>query len=452
MNLLIIVFAFVFALGPIVFIHEAGHYLVAKFFDVRILTFSLGFGHRVFGFQRGETEYRVSWIPLGGYVRMGGEEPGEISEDPRDFQNKPRWQRILVYLAGPIANAVLAVVLIALVFMGGLDVPNLDSIPPLVGTVVEGSPAERAGILPGDEVVEIDGKEVDSWQDVAMTVMESPGRAIPWISERDGRRMTFELVPDTVSKYEFGDAGVYPRILPRISLVQAESPAAAAGFVVGDEIRAVDGRGLGSPGDFVDYIEAHAGDPVEVEVLRQQEKVLVIVTPGLVDGVGRIGVGLTVSRKLGPMDAFRESVRYNWNVIEQTVSLVGKLFRGRVKPQSALSGPIEIASMSGEAARQGPSSFFHLMGLLSISIGFLNLFPIPILDGGQILVLLVESVMRRDLSMRLKEAVNMVGLVLVVLLMAFVLFVDASRNEWFGGSKSDEASTEPAADIAPVAD
>jgi regulator of sigma E protease len=346
----------------------------------------------------------------------------------------------------------LAVVLIALVFMGGLEVPFLDDIPAVVGTVVEGSPAERAGIRPGDEVVEIDGKEVGSWQDVAMTVMESPERAIAWVAERDGRRMAFELVPETVSKYEFGDAGVYPRILPRISEVRADSPAAAAGFAVGDQVRAVDGRGLGSPGDFVNHIEAHAEDPVEVEVLRQDEIVRLTVIPGLVDGVGRIGVGLTVSRKLGPMEAISESVRYNWNVIEQTVSLVGKLFRGRVKPKSALSGPIEIASMSGQAARQGPSSFFHLMGLLSISIGFLNLFPIPILDGGQILVLLVESVMRRDLSMRLKEAVNMVGLILVVLLMAFVLFVDASRNEWFGAPEGGRESAEPVGTATPLAD
>ena len=202
--------AFIFVLGPIVFIHEAGHYLIAKLFDVRILTFSLGFGRRMFGFRRGETEYRVSWIPLGGYVRMGGEEPGETSVDPRDFQNKPRWQRILVYLAGPVANVVLAVVLITGVFMAGLDVPYLQDIPPVVGTVVENGPADLSGLQPGDSILEIGDEVVGSWQDVAMAIMESPGKLVVGVVDRGGSRVEFAITPDTVSKYEFGDAGLYP--------------------------------------------------------------------------------------------------------------------------------------------------------------------------------------------------------------------------------------------------
>lgn len=442
--------AFIFSLGVIVFVHEAGHYLVAKYFDVRILTFSLGFGRRIFGFQRGETEYRVSWIPLGGYVRMGGEMPGEAADDPRDFQNKPRWQRILVYVAGPAANAVLAVVLIAVVFMIGLDMPHLESIPPVVGTVAEGSPAEAAGIQPGDRVVALDGKDVESWQDVALAVMEAPGRTIDWQAERDGSLVRLEVTPVPVSKYEFGEAGVYPRVLPRISSVTDGSPAQRAGFVPGDEVRGVDGRSLGSPADFVRHIQAHVGTAVAVEVLRDSELVRLEVVPEERDGVGRIGVGLTIARKLGVADALRESVRYNVNIAEQTVLLIGKLFQRRVKPQSALSGPIEIASMSGEAARRGLPDLLHLMGLISLSIGLLNLFPIPVLDGGQILVLSVESVMRRDLSLRLKEAVNVAGLILVMALMVFVIYIDASRNWPFGGDQpASELSSEPAEPATP---
>ena len=189
MDILINTLAFVFCLGVIVFVHEAGHYLVAKFFDVRILTFSLGFGRRIFGFHRGETEYRVSWVPLGGYVRMGGEMPGEAGEDPRDFQNKPRWQRILVYLAGPFANVVLAVALIAGIFMVGLEVPYLQDIPAVVGVTLEEGPAHRAGLRTGDSVLEVSGSEVNNWQDVAMAVMESPGKPIVWRVERAGETL-----------------------------------------------------------------------------------------------------------------------------------------------------------------------------------------------------------------------------------------------------------------------
>ena len=183
-------------------------------------------------------------------------------------------------------------------------------------------------------------------------------------------------------------------------------------------------------------------------MLRLGEVVTLRVVPRDSEGVARIGVGLTVARQFGPVEALQQSVRYNWNVAVQTVELVGKLLQRRVKPQSALSGPIEIAALSGEAARRGPSSLIHLMGLVSISIGLLNLFPIPILDGGQILLLLIESVMRRDLSLRIKEAVNLTGLAMVVMLMFFVLYLDLSRNWPFGG----EASTVegPAGDEEPI--
>ena len=453
MDLLTNTLAFIFALGVIIFVHEGGHYLMAKAFDMRVLTFSLGFGRSIFAFTRGETEYRVAWIPLGGYVRLGGETPEDATDDPRDFQNKPRWQRVLVYLAGPAMNVVLAIVLIAVVLMLGFGLPFLHEIPPIVGQVEPGSPAATAGVLPGDEIVSVGGRPVDSWEAVVMTVLEAPGKQLAVVVERGEQRHELTLVPRTVPKYEVGDAGFYPKVLPRVSSVSSGMPAEAAGFQPGDELREIDGRALASDLEFVDYVGTHAGIPVVVTVLRNGELVDLPVVPRD-DGAGngRIGVGLTLAQQFGPAQAFVESAKYNWNIAKQTVGLVGKLIRREMKAKSALHGPIEIAALSGEAARQGLPNLMHLMGLVSISIAILNLLPIPVLDGGQISILLVESVIRRDLSLRIKEAVNLLGLVFIVLLMVTVLFFDMQRNWPFsGGDAAPAATAAPAASPPPAA-
>jgi regulator of sigma E protease len=443
--------AFVFALGIIIFVHEGGHYLMAKAFDVRVLTFSLGFGRKIFGFTRGETEYKVCWVPLGGYVRLGGETPEEsTADDPRDFQNKPRWQRILVYLAGPVMNVLLAILLIAIVLMVGFGLPFLHEIPPVVGTIEPGSPAASAGLLPGDEITGIAGKPVESWETVAMTLLESPGKPVAIAYERGGEARQATVVPRTVPKYEVGDAGMYPKVLPSISALVKGMPAAAAGFQPGDEVRAIDGRALASDLEFVNYIAAHPGQQITVTVLREGKLLeLPVVPKDDGSGKGKIGVSLTLAQRLGPVQAFVESTRYNWNIAKQTLGLVGKLVRREMKAKSALHGPIEIAALSGEAVRQGLPNLLHLMGLVSISIAILNLLPIPVLDGGQISILLVESVFRRDLSLRLKEAVNMVGLAFIVLLMVTVLFFDLQRNWPFSGGE-DAATAGPAPTQSPV--
>jgi regulator of sigma E protease len=444
---LIVIASFLLVLGVIIFVHEGGHYLVAKAFGMRVLTFSLGFGRKLVSFQRGETEYRIAWLPLGGYVRLGGENPDETSDDPRDFQNKPRWQRVLVYLGGPTMNVVLSVLLVAVVLVVGYGLPFLHEIPPVVGTVEPGSPAAAAGLVPGDQILTIKGRAVESWEGVAMAILESPGKPVPMLVEREGQRRQLTVVPGTVPKYEVGDAGFYPKVLPRISMLTPDAPAERAGFRPGDEVREVDGRPIASDLDFVGYIESHAGKQIVITVLRDGALLELPVVPRDEGGKGRIGVGLTIAQKLPPWPALRESVEYNWNIAKQTVGLVGKLLRREMKAQSALHGPIEIASLSGEAARQGVPSLLHLMALVSISIAILNLLPIPVLDGGQILVLLVESGIRRDLSLRLKEAINMVGLAFIVLLMVAVLFFDVRRNWPFGIGEgaAPEATPQPTA-------
>lgn len=423
--------AFIFALGAIIFVHEAGHLLVAKAFNMRVLAFSLGFGKRIWGFTRGETEYKVSLIPLGGYVKLSGEELGESDRsDPRDFLNQPRWQRILVYLAGPVMNAVLSILLIAGLFMVGIEVPSLQSVPSVVGLVEAGSPGEEAGLRPGDRIVSIGGKAIERWQQVAFEVMTAIGKPLRFEIEREGEaaRTTLIVTPRKPEDFELGDAGIYPKVLPKVGELVAGGTAIAAGFQVGDELRSVDGRSLSSPGEFVEYIEGRAGVAVTVEVLRAGKLERIVVVPADQDGKGKIGVRLTVSQRYPPLQAFAESVRFNLDIARQSLAVIGKIFKREVAAKNALAGPIEIAAQSGAAARSGFKNLLYLMGVLSLSIGLLNLFPIPILDGGQIVILLVESIARRDLSIAVKERIAQVGFALVVLLMVTVLWFDLSKN------------------------
>lgn len=431
-ELLSSILAFVFAIGVIIAVHEFGHFAVAKAFGMKVLAFSLGFGKRIWGFQRGETEYKICALPLGGYVRLSGEEDSNATDDPRDFVNRPRWQRILVYLAGPAMNAVLSLVLIAGLFMVGIDVPALQTISPVVGSVVDGSAGQRAGVQPGDEIVAIDGRAVDSWDDVAFTVMTSIGKPLAVEVDRAGSRQTLTVTPVKPDDAEFGDVGIYPKILPRIGSIGAGSPAAAADLQVGDEVRAVDGRPIGNAGDLVAWIEPRAGQTVTLEVLRDGQRRELAVVPADEGGKGRIGVQLTVEQRYPFGQAFVESARFNWNIVRQSLAVIGKIFNREVAARSALAGPIEIAAQSGAAVRSGFKDLFYLMGVISISIGLLNLFPIPILDGGQILLLLIESVVRRDLPVAFKERFAQLGLVLIVLLMVTVLWFDLSKRLFAG--------------------
>lgn len=429
MDFLTTIFAFAFALGVIIFVHEAGHLLMAKAFDVRVLAFSLGFGKRLFGFQRGETDYRVSLFPLGGYVRLGGENPDEVSDDPREFLNKPRWQRILVYVAGPAMNVVLSVVIMAVLFAAGTSV-SIDpgGLEPVVGAVVEGSPAAEAGLEPGDRVISVGEEEVDDWQDVNLAVVVAPGKPLDMVVERVGERITTSLVPQKVEPYGYGDAGLVPEVLPRFVQVLSGEPAELAGFQAGDEIVSADGRRMADQSEFVAYLQEHPAQEVRVLVRRAGEEILIPVTTKEVDGQGKIGalIGYYVDYSMG--EAIIESVRFNWNITVSTLGILGKIVTGRIAPQTAVSGPIDIASMSGAAARAGFKSLFYLMAVISVSIAIFNLLPIPLLDGGQITILLVETVRGRDLSLGLKERIQQVGFLVIVVLMAAVIVMDLTKR------------------------
>jgi regulator of sigma E protease len=427
--------AFVFALGVIIVVHEAGHLLVAKAFGVRVLTFSVGFGRRLWGFRRGETEYRLSLVPLGGYVRLGGENPDEVSDDPREFLNKPRWQRILVYLAGPAMNVLLAIVLVAGLFMAGIEVMSLPDMPPLISGVEPASSAAQAGLQRGDLIVKVKGEAVEDWNKVAFALLAAPDRPVPLTVRRGDRTFEAVVTPRRVPRYDMGDfAGLLPSIRPQIIRVIDGGPAAAAGFRPGDEIRAVDGRPLLDSKAFVDAIAGKAGQRVDVQVVRDGQTIVVPVVPKNEGGAGKIGVQIGFYQRYSPGKAIVESVRYNMQTVEDTFRILGKIFTRELSAKGALAGPIEIAAQSGNAARRGFKDLLLLMGFISMSIAIMNLMPIPILDGGQIFILGVEGVIRRDLSMRLKEIISQVGFVMILLLMFVVIYFDLMKHLPLPGS------------------
>jgi regulator of sigma E protease len=434
--------AFVAVLGIIVFIHELGHLLVARACKMGVLVFSLGFGPRLFGVVRGGTDYRISAIPLGGYVRLAGEDPAEARTDPNSFHAHPRWQRILVYLGGPAANAVLAFALFTGVLTVGMDLPLLQQVPPIVGAVEEGSPAALAGFVPGDVVLTLANRPIRGWQDIALEISQAPGRSLAVTVDRDGSTERLAVTPVATGKYELGEIGLYPRVLPRVAEVVEGSPAEAAGLAEGDELRAVDGHPISGPNDFVARVSPRAGESVAIEIVRDGSPRTIAVVPELREGRGIIGVRMTLARRYPLPQAMAESVRYCVGTVEQIFEMLSRLVSRQVDPKHALHGAIEIAAVSGEAARQGPSVLIHLIGLVSISIGLLNLFPIPMLDGGQITVLLVESVLRRDLPLRAKEGINMVGAVLLLTLTVTVLYFDLERNvSWLRDQPAAEAES-----------
>lgn len=417
-----------FALGIIIVVHEAGHLLMAKTFSVRVLTFSVGFGKRLLGFNRGETDYRLSAIPLGGYVRLDGESPEDASGDPRQFMSKPRWQRALVFLAGPAMNVVLSIGLFTGLYWVGINAPNLPAIAPVIGALDPGSPGERAGLRRGDLILRINGEPARSWQEVSLALLTSPDKPVALEVRRGDRVFPVTVVPKRVPRDEVGDAGIFPVIRPQISEVLPGKPAAAAGLRAGDEVRAVDGRPITETLDFIAAIKKRPGRRVSIEVVRDGKPMIFTMVTAVEGGEGKIGVSLGFFQRYPLGRALRESVRLNVQIVRETFQVLGKVFRREMPAKGALAGPIEIAGQTGAAVRADFKNLFYIIGFLSLSIAILNLMPIPILDGGQIVILLVEGVIRRDLSVRVKEVISQVGLVLILMLMAVVIWFDLSKN------------------------
>jgi regulator of sigma E protease len=426
--------AFLFVLGVLIFVHELGHFLMARRIGVRVITFSLGFGPKLVNVKRGDTEYCISAIPLGGYVKMAGENPEDSRTGaPDEFLSKGKWQRFQVLVMGPIMNLVLAVIVMALVLYQGARVPAYEQQAVVIGAFSENSVAAKAGLKSGDLIVSVDGKPVASWDQFLMAIVPKAKREVALGFIRDGKSGQITLVPDGQGKYELGDIGVQPAVHPVIVDFSPGSPAEQAGLKNGDIVLAAGGQEKVSRERLVEIIKANDGKPVPLTVLRGNTILALSVTPKKVDGLVMIGAHIdpfeTRLVDPGPIEAVKLSFQKNWEWAEQIVETLAGLFT-RATSVKQLMGPVAIADLSGTAAQAGWLQLFTLMAMISLNLGLLNLMPIPVLDGGHIFILALEGLARRDFSLRVKEKMLLAGFVLLLMLMVTVIYNDLMRVQW----------------------
>jgi len=429
-------FAVVVVLGFLIFAHEAGHFMFAKLFRVKVLVFSFGFGKRLFGFKKGDTDYRVSLIPLGGYVRMAGDNPEEnTAGSPEEFLSKPKWQRFLILVAGPAMNLLIAIAFVAMLAMIGRE--EIVS-KPIIGEVLPNKAAAKAGLQSGDRIVKINNEVIDDFEEIRLLVSMNAGTPLRVVYARDGVERTTTLTPER-EQGEFapvGRAGIqYGGLDPVVGRVEADSPAAAAGIRVGDRIVGVNGKPVRALEDYAQASDNAKTKPVDVVVARSGVQTTLRVAPST-DPQFTVWRGVlpqTQLFKLSLFPALRYSVQENWKMLRLTGAAVRRLFRpeGSVKE---LSGPISIARISGEALRRGGAlGLIGLMAMISLQLGIMNLLPIPVLDGGHILILLIEGIARRELSLRVKERIQQAGFAALAALMLVVLYNDVISNVFKNG-------------------
>jgi regulator of sigma E protease len=428
------VLAFLFVLGVLIFVHELGHFLMARRHGVRVLTFSLGFGPKILAVRRGDTEYCIAAVPLGGYVKMAGENPDdERSGGADEFLSKTKWQRFQILIAGPAMNILLSIVVLTFVLYQGADVPAYEQQPPVIGQVVAGSAGDRGGLRVGDRILSVDGRAIETWEQLFMIVATKANREVPIVVSRDGRETGLGVTPAAQTKFEVGDLGVLPEMHPQVSSLSPGGAAERAGLKPGDVILAANGQVGVSREGLIDLIKASEDRPISLRVRRGDQLLTMAVTPARSGDVPMIGALLSPLelRTIEPtfVQAFGMSVSRNWEwtrLIAQT--LVGLFTRETSVRQ--LMGPVAIAELSGGAAALGWIALFNLMAMISLNLGLLNLLPIPVLDGGHIAIMAVEGLFRRDFSMRVKEKMLLVGFVFLLMLMATVIYNDLTRVQW----------------------
>ncbi len=510
--------AFLFVIAILIFVHEFGHFFVAKLAGIRVEKFSLGFGRRLLGFRRGETEYAVSLLPLGGYVKMAGEggewgliveevaegslaekaglRPGDkvtavdgtelagveswaelrkllektgrnkhlfvverdgrrveiefslddlggaliyaVREYPRSFSRKPIPARLAVVLAGPFMNLLFPFVVMPLVFLIGIHVPKYLDEAPVVGWVAEGSPAAEAGFEPGQEIVDINGTPVRSWRDVNVMVGANPGARLEVTVRKEGRTRTLVVESPRDPTVTEG-LGIAPPLEARVGSVLRGTPAEKAGLRPGDRIVAVNGVAVASWYEMASVIRRNAGREIVLTVEREGAVLKVPVTPRPIDAAGRGAIGITpqreeVLKKYGFARSVVEGIESAAKMVRDiTVLLIGfllKLITGKISLSVAgktIAGPIAIADFSGAAARGGLASLLQFMAFISVNLAVINLFPIPVLDGGHVVYLAIEAVRRRPLSMRTLELVQRMGFAFLIFIMLLAVYNDLAR-------------------------
>ncbi|HXK11459.1 MAG TPA: RIP metalloprotease RseP [Vicinamibacteria bacterium] len=423
--------AFVVVLGIIIFVHEFGHLITAKAFGMRVFIFSFGFGKRLLGFKWGDTDCRLSAVPLGGYVKLEGEPGDRLSEDTatlgdgKDFLSRPRWQRFVVYLAGPVMNAVLTITVLTGFYMVGFQVPGSRFDRPIVGAVDPGSPAERAGLVPGDEILSIDGQNLPSWEEAQYHILLRPNRALSLRVRHAGEERDVAMRSEATSAERVGSIGVHP--LVRVGQVLPGQPAEKAGFRSRDAILAIDGKTLREFADILPIVGGSGGKTLTFRVWRDGQVTDVEVTPRDSGQGYKVGLGpYYVTKKFGPSGAVAEAMGWTWDMTRQTFDVIGRLVTARISPRTMM-GPLGIAQASGDAARGGAGSLLFLVAVISLQVGILNLFPLAPLDGGHLAILAVEGTARRDMSPVVKGWIMNAGAAAIFLLIGLVLYSDISK-------------------------
>jgi len=427
------ILAFLFVLGVLVFVHELGHFLAARRIGVRVLTFSLGFGPKLISTKHGDTEYAISAIPLGGYVKMAGESLEDTrSGAPDEFLSKSKWQRFQVLIMGPVMNILLAVVVMAIVLAQGAEVPAYHDAPPVIAAIKPDSPAAKAGLHEGDRILTVAGDPVDTWDKFDIEIGTRPNRDVTVSFLRDGTTQTTMLRPAAQGKYEVGDIGVMPDATPIIASLVKGDVAEKAGLKPGDIVLAVNGERMVQRSQLTDAISRNANKPTDLTIKRNGQEVHVTVTPQKRGDRGMIGILIsepTKSFKPTPLEAIKLSVQRNIEFGGLIFKTLGGLFVGTTSPRQ-LMGPVAIAQLSGESAAAGWIALFTLMASISLNLGLLNLMPIPVLDGGHIAIMALEGIARRDFSAKVKEKMLLAGFVLILLLMVTVIYNDLTRISW----------------------
>lgn len=431
------ILAFVFVLGVLIFVHELGHFLMARRIGVRVLTFSLGFGPKLVSVKRGDTEYCISAVPLGGYVKMAGENPDDARTGASDeFLSKSKWQRFQVLIMGPVMNLILAVGVMAAVLYQGAPAPAFVQQPPLVGSVLDKSAMKPAGLQPGDLIQSVDGDSVATWEDFLNAMAAKSKRQVTVHVDRAGKPVDVTFVPIGTGRYDLVDLdslAILPVMHPQITSLQPEAPGYEAGLRPGDVVIAAAGERDITNKRLIEIIKANEGKTITIEIKRNGQTQQVPVTPRKINDTVIIGAQLSgfEVRTIEPgiWTALKLSVAQNWTWAKMIVQTLGGLFTHQTSVKQ-LMGPVAIADLSGMAAEQGMLQLFSLMAMISLNLGLLNLMPIPVLDGGHIAILALEGVSRRDFSMKVKEKMLLAGFVLLLMLMVTVIYNDLTRIQW----------------------
>jgi len=427
-------FGVVIVLGTLVFVHELGHYLAAKFFKVRVEVFSLGFGKRLVGFRRGETDYRVSALPLGGYVKMSGENPmEEHTGDPGEFMSHPRWQRFIIALAGPLMNGILCVAVLTGVNMVHFEDYPFMRQPAVIGYVEQNSAAAKAGLQPGDRIVNVGSAQDPTWEQALGQIVLASGQPVHMKVQRGGEDVNVELPPTTPGAPGGEKLGFLPDQPYLITRLEPGFPAEKAGIKIGDEILAVDNIPVRSTPALSEYLQNHGGNAVTLKVSRDGAIKQFQVTPKLTkddNGKSRYAVGLLSEgvkiEQLPLGEAFTQAMAESKSDSYLIIELLQRLVRHKASIKS-LSSIVGISQIAGQATREGVIPVLQVMAALSLNLGILNLLPIPILDGGLILLLLIEGIMRRDIKREVKEMVYQAAFVLIVIFTVVVIYNDIAK-------------------------